>query len=168
VLVDATTRANRESCSVEANRNGYFYRARPHQRKIPRRLSIRGKLNWAKGIDGQGVRSAPACSPLRKGRVPAQGSAALPTGTHLLITLDSSFLFPGGKRTAHLYFLKPQNSPKERRIIHGRPHSPAINGQKILLAHNLEIDNPSGESPGGFWTFFRETMTTRVAYSFWR
>jgi alcohol dehydrogenase (cytochrome c) len=162
VLIDTEYQGQPRKLLVEANRNGFFYVLDRVDGKFLSAVPFVEKLNWAKGIDGNG-------RPILTGVVPtAKGVRVCPGFSGATNWYAPSY----NPSTRLFYFLASENCsiylsgaekfvPGQMYYATGAKRSPGDAGKKILLAYDLFTSKPawkypqvgSGRSSGG-------TMTT--------
>jgi alcohol dehydrogenase (cytochrome c) len=164
ILIDATYKGEARRLLVQANRNGFIYLLDRTNGKFLSAAPFVEKLNWAKGVDGQG-------RPIRTEVKPT------PAGTRVCpgYTGATNWFAPSYNESTHLvyfmaleqcqtYFSKPQPQRfKEGETYYstGVKHIPSEPNQKLLVAYNLDTGSIAwkypqagrGRSSGG-------TMTT--------
>ena len=144
VLIDTTFRGKPEKLLVQANRNGFLYVLDRTNGKFLSAVRFVEKLNWASGIDKNG-------RPIRTGVEPtAKGTRVCPGFSGATNWYSPSY----NPATQLFYFLAEENctiyafKPQPFREGHtyystGALHSAEDQGQKILLAFDLESDKPA-------------------------
>lgn len=162
VLLNATFGGVRRKLLVQANRNGFLYLLDRTNGKFLRATPFVKKLNWAKKIDDNG-------RPVRTG--------VAPTATGELICPDmngaTNWFSPSYNPATHLFyfmafencqifFMKPQEFSEGREFYStGVKRAPGHQGQKILMAYNLESGKPVWNYPQiGSGQSWAGTMTT--------
>lgn len=164
MLIDAMYQGTVRKLLVQANRNGYLYVLDRTSGKFLSATPFVEKLNWAKGIDGQG-------RPIRTEVKPTVGGTRVCPG----YTGATNWFAPSYNEATHLvYFLALENcqnyfsKPRPDQFQEGREYYstgvkriPTEQAQKFLVAYNLETVSLAwkypqigrGHSSGG-------TMTT--------
>ena len=162
VLVDATYKGARRKLLVEANRNGFLYILDRTNGKFLSAVPFVKKLNWAKGVDSAG-------RPIRTGVMPtANGTVICPDMTGATNWFSPSYnpstrlLYFMALENCHIYFLKPEEfSEGKQWYATGVKRIPGAQGQKILLAYNVETGKFAWRYPqAGEGHSWGGTMTT--------
>ena len=148
VLIDAVYKGEPRKLLVEANRNGFVYVLDRTNGKFLSAVRFVEKLNWAKGIDGQG-------RPIRTGVQPsAEGTRICPG-----FTGATNWYAPSYSELTHLFyfkaledcgtfFRKPQEFAEGQTYYStGVKHDPAENPQKILLAYDFNSETFAWKYP---------------------
>ena len=162
VLIDAPYQGEQRKLLVEANRNGFFYILDRKNGKFLSAVRFADKLNWAKGIGGNG-------RPVLTGVVPTEEGTRVCPGFSGATNWYAPSYNPS---TGLFYFMASENCsvylrgaekfvPGRTFYATGAKRSPGDAGKKILLAYDVSSSKPvwkypqigSGHSNGG-------TMTT--------
>jgi alcohol dehydrogenase (cytochrome c) len=162
VLVDTDFQGQPRKLLVEANRNGFLYVLDRVDGKFLSAVPFVEKLNWAKGIDGNG-------RPMLTGVIPTEkGTRVCPGFSGATNWYAPSY----NPMTKLFYFLASENCsiylrggekfvPGHTFYATGAKRSPGDNGKKILLAFNLSGSQPTWKYPQvGSTRSSAGTMTT--------
>jgi alcohol dehydrogenase (cytochrome c) len=162
ILIDAEYQGQPRKLLVEANRNGFFYVLDRVDGKFLSAVPFVEKLNWAKGIDGNG-------RPILTGVVPTGKGARVCPG----FSGATNWFAPSYNPSTHLvYFIASENCsiyvrgaekfvPGHMYYATGAKRSPGDTSKKILLAYDLSTFKPAWKYPQvGSGRSSAGTMTT--------
>jgi alcohol dehydrogenase (cytochrome c) len=148
ILIDAEYQGQPRKLLVEANRNGFFYVLDRVDGRFLSAAPFVEKLNWAKGIDGNGRPILTGVVPTTKGVRVCPGFSGATNwyapsynpSTRLFYFLASencSIYFRGAEKfvSGHMYYAT------------GAKRSPGDTGKKILLAYDLSTSKPAWKYP---------------------
>lgn len=162
ILIDAVYQGAPRKLLVEANRNGYLYVLDRTDGKFLFATPFVDKLNWAKGIDGQG-------RPLRTGIEPtAEGTRVCPGYAGATNWFAPSYnesthsIYFMALELCETYFFKPQTFEEGRAYYStGVKRIPSEPPQKVLEAFSLDTNSIAWKYPqSGTARSSAGTMTT--------
>ncbi len=168
ILIDAVYQGASRKLLVQANRNGYIYVLDRTDGKFLYATPFVEKLNWAKGIDGQG-------RPLRTGIQPtAEGTRVCPGYAGATNWFAPSYnesthsIYFMALELCETYFFKAQTFQEGHEYYStGVQHIPGETSQKVLLAFNLDTNSIAWKYPqSGAGRSSAGTMTMAAAWCF--
>jgi alcohol dehydrogenase (cytochrome c) len=161
VLIDTTYRGAPQKLLVQANRNGFFYVLDRTNGKFLSAVPFVEKLNWASGIDPQGRPVRTGVQPSAHGTRTCPGFSGATNWFSPAYNPATKLFYFLADEDCTVYLLKPQKFTEGQTYYStGARHSSADQTQKILLAYDLEGQQPawrylqagSGHSSAGVMT----------------
>jgi alcohol dehydrogenase (cytochrome c) len=141
VLLDAVYKGAARKLLVEANRNGYVYVLDRTNGEFLSAVPFVEKLNWAKGIDSKGRPIRTEVKPSPEGNKVCPGFIGATNWFSPSYNETTHMLYFMGMELCEMYFSAPDPQRfKEGETFYstGVKRIPGENGQKILLAYDLD------------------------------
>ena len=163
VLIDSTYKGKPRRLLAEANRNGFFYVLDRSDGQFLSAVRFAELLNWAKGIDAQGRPIRTEVEPTAQGTRVCPGFSGATNWYAPSYNPDTKFFYFLALEHCDLYFKKAEKFQEGQAYYStGVTHSPGDDRKRILLAYDLESDQPAWRYPQvGNGHGFAGTMTTK-------
>jgi len=163
VLIDTTYKGKPRRLLAEANRNGFFYVLDRSDGRFLSAVRFAELLNWAKGIDAQGRPIRTDVAPTAQGTRVCPGFSGATNWYAPSYNPDTKFFYFLALEHCDLYFKKAEKFQEGQAYYStGVKHSLGDDRKRILLAYDLESDQPAWRYPQvGNGHGFAGTMTTK-------
>jgi alcohol dehydrogenase (cytochrome c) len=162
VLVDAEYQGAQRKLLVEANRNGFLYILDRTNGKFLSAVRFAEKLNWAKGVDGNGRPILTGVIPTPKGTRVCPGFSGATNWYAPSYNPATGLFYFLANENCSVYLRGPEKyAPGKMFYATGAKRSPGDIGRRILWAYDVSTAKPVWNYPqaGGGWST-GGTMTT--------
>jgi alcohol dehydrogenase (cytochrome c) len=137
VLINGTYKGSPRKLLVQANRNGFLYVLDRTNGKFLSAVPFVKKLNWAKGIDGNGRPILTGAQPSPEGTTICPGFTGATNWFSPSYNPSTRLFYFMALENCDIYFLKPQEFAEGKTFYAtGVKHGPGEYGEKILTAYN--------------------------------